>query len=345
MATPVVATSTFGAGGVHGYGRYSNPTWQALESALGSLDGGTAVTFSSGMAAVAAAQAVLLSGIDPSAAMVVPADGYHTTVALLAGLGRPLREVSMADTEAVVAALPGAALLWVECPTNPLLQVADLPALCAAARRTGTRVCVDATTATPLLLRPLEMGADLVVHAATKYLSGHSDTLLGAVVAGRQDLVDQAVAHRSMYGAIPGPFEAWLVLRGLRTLPVRLDRAQHTAGELARRLQAHPAVQRVRYPGLPGDPGHRRARDTMDGPGALIAIEVHGGQDAADAVAARTRLWVNTTSFGGVESTLERRRRWPGERPCVPASLLRLSVGLEDVEDLWDDLDAALTRP
>lgn len=348
MSVPIVATSTYAAAGAdeagRGYGRYANPTWEAFETAVAALDGGQATAFASGMAAVSAAVAALVGTAPPQQAVVVPSDGYHTSIALLSSLGRPVRPVPIADTDSVRAALPGAALVWVETPTNPLLEVADLPALVGAAREAGVPVAVDATAATPMLLRPLEHGADVVVHAATKYLSGHSDLLMGVVTVGEDRLGERVRAHRALHGAIPSPFEAWLALRGLRTLPVRLDRASATAHELARRLALHRRISRVRYPGLPDDPGHQVARTVMDGPGALIAVEVAGGAEAADAVVAATRLWVPATSFGGVESMLERRRRWPSERPSVPENLVRLSVGLEDVEDLWEDLDRALTR-
>jgi cystathionine gamma-synthase len=343
LSVPIVPASTYVAGGPVGYGRYGNPTWDALEAALGDLDGGQAVTFASGMAAVSAALAVVLASAAPQAPVVVPVHGYHTTLRLAERLGRPLRRVDVADTDAVAAALPGAALLWLESPTNPLLEVADVPALCDLARAQAVPVVVDATIATPLALRPLEQGADLVVHAATKWLAGHSDVLLGAVVSAGAQTAAALAGHRADHGGVPGPFEAWLTLRGLRTLPVRLERAERSAAVLAQRLQAHPQVSRVRYPGLPDDPGHAVAARTMDGFGALLAIEVHGGAQAAEAVAAGTCLWVHATSLGGVESLLERRRRWPAEQQGVPENLLRLSVGLEDVEDLWDDLDAALS--
>jgi cystathionine gamma-synthase len=342
LSVPIVASATYVAGGPTGYARYGNPTWEALEAAVARLDGGSAVAFASGMAAVSAAVQVLLADAPPGASVVVPRTGYHTSLQLLGRLGRPVRPVDITDTPQVAAALYGAALLWVESPTNPMLDVADLPVLTAAARAARVPVAVDATVATPLLLRPLEQGADLVVHAATKYLSGHSDALLGLVVTADPALADEVRTHRGMHGAVPGPFEAWLVLRGLRTLPVRMDRAQRSAGELARRLAGHPQVTRVRYPGLPGTAGYATAQRTLDGPGALLAIEVAGGPAAADAVCAATRLWVHATSLGGVESLLERRRRWPAESPDVPENLVRLSVGLEDVDDLWADLDAAL---
>jgi cystathionine gamma-synthase len=342
LSTPIVATSSYVAGGPVGYGRYGNPTWDALETALGDLDGGEAVAFASGMAAVSAALAVVLAGAPAQAPIVVPQHGYHTTLRLVQRLGRPVRRVDVADTAAVAAALPGAAMLWLESPTNPLLEVADLPVLCDRARADGVPVVVDATLATPLLLRPLEQGADIVVHAATKWLSGHSDVLLGAVVTATPEAAAEVRAHRADHGAVPGPFEAWLTLRGLRTLPVRLERAERSATTLAHRLLTHPQVSRVRYPGVPDDPGHAVAARTMDGFGALVAIEVEGGADAAEAVATGTRLWVHATSLGGVESLIERRRRWAAEQESVPQNLLRLSVGLEDVDDLWDDLDAAL---
>ena len=343
LSVPVVASASYAAGGDRGYGRYGNPTWEALEQAVGELDGGQAVAFASGMAAVTATLAAVLGPVPADLPVVAPRHGYHTALRLVERLGRPVHRVDVADTAAVVAALPGAGLLWLESPTNPMLEVADVPAVLAAARSHGVPSVVDATVATPLLLRPLEHGADVVVHAATKYLAGHSDVLLGVAVTADTGLTDDLRGQRADHGAVPGPFEAWLALRGLRTLPVRLDRAQASAAELARRLTRHPAVTRVRYPGLPDDPGHAVAARTMDGFGALVSVEVVGGACAADAVAETTRLWVHATSLGGVESLLERRRRWAAERPTVPESLLRLSVGLEHVEDLWDDLDAALT--
>ena len=323
-----MAASTFAAGGDRGYGRYSNPTWEAFEQAMGSLDEGHAVCFSSGMAAVAAAVDVLLADAPRMAPLVVPVDGYHTSVDLLSRTGRPLRSVALSDTDAVCQALDGAALLWLETPSNPLLDVPDLPSVLGSARRLGVRSVVDATAATPVLVQPLRHGADVVVHAATKYVAGHSDVLAGVVTTADEAVAGAVRAHRSRLGSVPGPFEVWLALRGLRTLPVRMDRAQATARELARRLADHPGVDRVRYPGW----------------GALVSIEVSGGADAADRVVSSTGLWVPATSFGGVESTLERRRRWPSERAVVPESLVRLSVGLEDVDDLWADLSSALTR-
>jgi cystathionine gamma-synthase len=312
-----------------GYGRNENATWGAFEEAIGALEGGTALVWGSGMAAISAAL-TLLPG---EGAVVAPTTPYNVTGALLrdlAAAGREVRLVEPDDTAAVRTALDGATAIWVESPTNPLMQVTDLPAVIAAARERGALVLCDNTLATPLLQRPLELGADVVVHSVTKYLSGHSDVVLGATVcradAGGDALHQRLLGHRSHHGAIAGPFETWLALRGIRTLHVRFERACANAGELARRLAGHPAVDRVRYPGT----------------GAMLAIEIAGGAQAAEQALAACRLWLGATSLGGVESLVERRRRYPGESPLVPESLVRLSVGIEDVEDLWADLDQAL---
>ena len=223
-----------------------------------------------------------------------------------------------------------------------MLEVADIPALVAAGRASGAIVAVDSTFATPLVQRPLEMGADVVVHSATKYLAGHSDVVLGVVVSRDATIVDAVRAYRTLHGAIAGPFEVWLALRGLRTLALRVERSQANAAELAARLHGHPAVLDVRHPSLPDDPGHERATRLMEGYGSIIGLRPVGGADGADRVVEALRLWVPATSLGGVESSLERRRRFATESLTVPDDLLRMSVGVEDVEDLWADLDAAL---
>jgi cystathionine gamma-synthase len=205
----------------------------------------------------------------------------------------------------------------------------------------GALVAVDNTLATPLLQRPLALGADVVVHSVTKWVSGHSDLMMGAVVTVRDDLLEEVRSRRSLDGGVPGSVEAWLALRGLRTLPARLGRAQATAGELACRLSARPGVDRVRYPGLPTDPGHEIACRQMDGPGAMVSFEVAGGAEAAEAVCAAVELLTPGTSLGGVETLIERRGRYAFE-DATPPALLRMSVGQEDVDDLWDDLDRAL---
>ncbi len=326
------------------YGRYGNATWAAFETVVGGLEGAPqgAVAFASGMAAGAA----LFSLIPRGGRLVMGATSYNTMLALAreraAAGDLELVEVDVSDPAAVAAALPGAAWLHLESPTNPLVEVADIPAVCGLARAAGVRVSVDNTFATPLLQNPLADGADVVMHSATKYLAGHSDVVLGVLVTADPDLRATIEHHRAVLGAIPGPFETWLALRGVRTLPVRFERAQATAGVLAQRLASHPAVKRVRYPGLTGDPGHAVAARTMRGFGAMLAIELTD-RGTADALTHAVRLWTPATSLGGVESLLERRRRIPSEPATVPESLVRLSVGLEDVEDLWADLDQALT--
>lgn len=346
LNTPPVLASTFRDGGPIGYGRHGNPTWQGLEDAVAALEQGAgAVAFGSGQAASAA----VLAGLSPGARVIGPAVGYLGTRALLgqrADTGAiRLRLVDVTDTAAVTAELrAGADLLWLESPTNPLLGVADLPELCRAARQAGTTVVVDNTFATPLRQRPLCLGADAVVHSATKFIGGHSDLLLGLVVAGDEVTLDRLRAQRTLTGAVPGAVEAFLALRGLRTLDVRLTRAQASAGQLAHRLAAHPGVDRVHYPGLAGGVAAARLAAQCDGPGAVLAFEVGGpaGREVGERVLAGLRLIVATTSLGGVESTLDLRVRWPGEDAARPG-LLRMSVGLEDVEDLWTDLADALT--
>ena len=346
LNVPLSLSSTFHAGGDREYLREGSPTTDAFEAVVGALDGGVATSFSSGMAAVAA----VLDGLPTGAVVVAPSSMYWGSIDLLRtdeALGRlSVRPVDLADTDAVLAALPGADLVWIETPTNPLIVVAEVPAICAAARVVGARSCVDATFATPLRQRPLEQGADIVMHSATKYLSGHSDLLMGVLVAADAERAEALRAQRSRTGATPGALETYLALRGIRTLDVRLRRQEDNAGELAVRLAAHPAVARVRYPGLPGDPGFERAQRLMDGPGAMLAFEPVGGADAADRLCERVELITHATSLGGVESLIERRAKYPGERSIgTPAGLLRLSVGIEDVSDLWADLNQALEPP
>ena len=343
LSVPPVLASTYVEGGAVGYGRNGNPTWTALEDVVGALEGGRALAFASGMAAVAA----VLDLLPERSVVVAPEVCYSGTSTLFGRLQThrqfQIRRIDIADTDATVAALDGATLLWAESPSNPTLAVADLPALFTAAHERQVTTCADNTFATPLNQRPLDLGADVVVHSLTKFLAGHADVVLGAAVTRDEATHDRLLEHRTYHGGIPGPAETWLALRGIRTLHLRVERSQHNAAVLASRLSAHPAVEQVRYPGLPDDPGHERALRQMRGFGAVIAIEIRGGAAAADDVCAATRLWVPATSLGGVESTLERRRHWPEESPAVPESLIRLSVGIEDVEDLWNDLAEALT--
>ena len=347
LNVPVVLASTFhaasGTNAVDGreYSRDDGTqAWEAFEEVLGELEGGTAVTFSSGMAAAAAVFDLLPAG----AHVVAPSDCYTGVRGLLTD-GEPLGRwsfelVDITDTSAATKAAGRADLLWLESPTNPLLDVADLPALCAAGRAGGALVAVDNTFATSLLQQPLALGADVVMHSATKFIGGHSDLLLGAVVAANPDLAARVRRRRLLAGATPGALETYLALRGVRTMAVRLERGQRSAGELARRLAEHPAVVRVRYPGLPDDPGHTRATSQMSGFGAVLAFELPDAA-AADAVCAAVRVVTSATSLGGVESTIERRAKLPGQEH-IPPGLLRLSVGCEHIEDLWDDLAAAI---
>jgi cystathionine gamma-synthase len=347
MNVPLVLASNFRAGSAEApvteYSRDGGTAgWQALEDAVGALEGGTALSFGSGMGAAAA----ILDLVPTGAHVVVPSDSYAGVRALLAdgsAHGRwKVSQVDITDTAATKEAAWAADLLWLESPTNPLIDVADLPELCRFGTGTGALVVVDNTFATPLGQRPLTFGADVVLHSATKFIGGHSDLLLGLAVTADPALAARLATRRRLGGALPGALEAYLALRGLRTMAVRLARSQESAGVLAQRLQAHPAVTRVRYPGLPDDPGHQRAAAQMDGFGAMLAFEVRGGAGPADAVCAAVRIVTSATSLGGVESTMERRGKLAGQEH-VPPGLLRLSVGIEHVEDLWDDLDQALT--
>jgi cystathionine gamma-synthase len=338
-----VFSSTYVAGGDRGYGRFGNDAWSALEETLGELEGGRGLTFASGMAAVAA----IVDLVPVGGRVVAPQHAYSGVLALLdqqAEQGRlTVDRVNVADTDAVARAVEAADMVWIESPTNPAMEVADIPAVAAAVQETNAIVVVDNTFATPLLQQqPLKLGADVVMHSATKFISGHSDVILGAVITADDDLWDAIELRRRSLGAIPGPMEAWLALRGLRTLALRLERAQSNAAFLAERLLAHPQVSRVRYPGLPDDPGHQRAAAQMSGFGAILSFEVGGDAEAAQRICESTDLWVHATSLGGVESMLERRRRWPIEVPTIPADLIRLAVGIEHPDDLWADLEQAL---
>ncbi len=338
---PLVQASVFHAGGDIEYGRHGNPTWSAFETAIGALEGGLGLVFPSGLAAAGA----IVSLVPADAVVVVPRHAYLGTLGQLGvaegRTGLTLRQVDVADTDQVVAACEGADLVLIESPTNPALEVADLPAVCAAGRAAGALVAVDNTFATPFGQNPLALGADVVMHSATKFLAGHSDAVLGAVVCTDEDLRDRMKEHRRLSGTAAGVLETWLALRGMRTLHLRLERAAANAAVLAPRLAAHPACRRVRYPGLPDDPGHARAAAQMRTFGAILSVEFADGP-TAEAFCAATKLWVNATSLGAVESTLERRRRWAGESPSIPEGLVRLSTGVEDAEDLWADLEQAL---
>jgi cystathionine gamma-synthase len=324
---PIVLSSTFHAGGPVGYGRYGNESWSALEAAIGELEGGATLSFSSGMAAINTVFSILPIG----APVVASNQGYSGTVGLLNQLnasGRlEVRFVEITNTDQVIAAMKGAALVWLESPTNPCLDVADLPALIAAAKKLGIGVAVDNTFATPLIQQPLSMGADIVMHSVTKFLAGHSDVVLGSLSTNDQALYKRLEEARRFNGSIPGPFEAWLAVRGIRSFPVRFRAAESNAQELVQRLLTHPKVTKVRYPGF----------------GAVVSFEVDGTAEQAEKVCESSKLITHATSLGGIESLWERRRRWALESPSVPEQLIRLSVGCEHVDDLWADINQALT--
>jgi cystathionine gamma-synthase len=304
-----------GEPGAFYYQRYGHPTGAEAERALETLEGGTALLFPSGAAATAA---LVLSLLEPGDTIALARDAYYGTGVLFRELERwGLRFVEFDQTGVPPADTD---LVWIESPSNPLLTVPDFEA--AAAH--PAPLVIDATASTPVYLRPLERGADFAVHSATKYLGGHHDLLLGAVVCRDEEAAGRLREFRTRTGIVAGPDAAWLLLRGLKTLEVRMQRHTESATELTRRLREHPAVERVRYPGF----------------GGLLSFDVAGGADSARTVETSTRLIRNATSLGGVDSVLETRHRWEGDR--VPVNLVRLSVGLEDVDHLWADLDRAL---
>jgi cystathionine gamma-synthase len=323
---PLVFSSTYHAGGPVGYGRYGNESWSALEAAISELEGGQTLSFSSGMAAISAVFSILPIG----APVVASNQGYSGTMSLLNqhhATGRlEVRFVDITNTAEVVTAIKGAALLWLESPTNPCLDVADLPALIAAAKKQTIGVGVDNTFATPMVQTPLSMGADIVMHSVTKFLAGHSDVVLGSLSISDPALFKRLEESRRLNGSIPGPFEAWLALRGIRTFPVRFRAAETNAKTLVTRLEKHSKVTKVRYPGF----------------GAVISFEIDGNAENAEKVCESSRLITHATSLGGVESLWERRRRWAAESPSVPEQLIRLSVGCEHVDDIWQDIEQAL---
>ena len=324
LNAPMVPASTFTAGTGRHYARgEATEGWEAFEALIGGWEGGRALAFASGMGACAAA----LSIMPPGGHLVLGDDGYQG-VAGLAELGArehgwQVERLPVADARWLERTAT-ADVVWVESPSNPLLEVADVPAICAAPRGEKTTVVVDSTFATPLGQQPLALGADVVVHSATKFIGGHSDLLLGVAVASDPALVSRLEGHRTLAGATPGTLECFLALRGARTLPLRLKAATASARELAGRLEDEAAVTRVRYPGF----------------GALVSFELADG-DAADRACAAVRLIRHTTSLGSVETTMERRALNPGQEH-IPAGLVRMSVGCEDVDDLWADLGAAI---
>jgi cystathionine gamma-synthase len=327
LNSPLVPASTYHHGGDLGYARDGNPGWESLEAALGELEHGHCVTFASGLAASNA----ILDELPVGARVIAqraPYFGVAEQMRERARRGQIELEAHAALTPDVLAdTIDGAGLVWIESPTNPMLDVVDLPAVIALAKRANAMVVVDNTFATPFGQTPLTLGADVVMHSGTKLIGGHSDLLLGAAIASDRAFHRRLVDRRHGTGATPGVLEAFLALRGLRTLPARLARGQATARALAARLGAHPGVHRVRYPGS----------------GTMIAFETTGSGADAEAVCEACRLIVHATSLGGVESSMERRARYASERAVgTPDTLIRLSIGLEHVDDLWRDLDRAL---
>lgn len=344
LNTPLVPATNFLLGGRFEYVRDSHPTFEAFEEVIGALEGGPATAFSSGMAVIEAALSIGLdlasTGHPPTVA--APRIHYAGTRGLLdswAASGKiRLHWYDGEDHEGALAAAAAADVLVLESPANPVMTISDLRALAAAT--SGLSMC-DNTYATALITRPLDLGVDIVVQSASKYLAGHSDALLGVAATRHDDLHQRLRTHRALHGAAPGVLETWLGTRGVRTLALRMRQACANAEIIAARLESHPDVAWVRYPGLASDPGHEVAAEQMSMFGAMIAFGPEGGQSAADSICASTRLWHRATSLGGVESTLERRGRLEFE--LAPPDLIRLSVGCEDVEDLWSDLDRAIT--
>lgn len=341
--TPITLASNYASGAGPEYARGdSTPTWESLEAAVGAMEGGVAMAFSSGMAGIAA----VLGQLPTGARLLLPDDCYQG-VAILAADGAErygwnVVRLPTAKTQAWLDALPDTDLCWLESPSNPMLEIGDLPTICAAANSLGVTTAVDNTFATPLLQQPLAFGATYSIQSATKFIGGHSDLLCGVVTACDEAAAAPVDRHRTYHGATPGALESYLALRGLRTMPVRMERAQASAMELARRLAEHRQVTRVHYPGLVDDPGHELARATLAGPGAVLSFQVKGSDTSTDVRLTRLRLITPATSLGGVESLIERRAKLVGQEH-IPPTLCRLSVGCEHVEDLWDDLDHALS--
>jgi cystathionine gamma-synthase len=330
------------------YARHGNPNRAALEACMAALEGGAAAAaFSSG----AAATMSIFQALSPGDHVIAPTDAYHGTIILLRDIlgpwGLDATFLDMADPAAVERALrPRTALVWVETPSNPLLRVSDIAAIARIARAAGARCAVDNTWASPVLQRPFEVGADLALHATTKYLGGHCDVLGGVVVSRTDDAFFQRIRNVQIQGgAVAAPFDCWLVLRGIRTLPYRMrghcENARSVAGFLAR----HPQVEAVHYPGLPDHPGHAVAARQMRDFGGMLSFQVRGGKNEALAVAARLRLITRATSLGGPDTLIEHRASIEPPDKGTPQNLLRLSVGLEHPEDLIQDLAQALGDP
>ena len=357
VVPPIYQVSTFkqdGVGGLRGgyeYSRSANPTRTSLEQCLAALEAGpAALAFASGLAAE---DCLLRTVCSPGDHVLIPDDAYGGTYRLfarvLAGWGLGYSVVPISDMTAVreqLAARP-VRMIWAETPTNPLLNIADIRELAQAAHEAGAMLVVDNTFASPYLQQPLTLGADAVVHSTTKYLGGHSDVIGGALAVADRELTEQIAFVRNATGGVPGPFDAWLTLRGIKTLAVRMDRHSRNAMRVAQMLAEHPAVAEVLYPGLPTHPGHKTAQEQMRAFGGMVSFRLLDGEEAAVRACGRTRLFTLGESLGGVESLIEHPARMThasaaGSALEVPADLIRLSVGIEDCDDLLDDLRQAL---
>jgi cystathionine gamma-synthase len=356
VITPIHQSSTFaqdGVGGLRGgyeYSRSANPTRTALQECLAALEGGRhGIAFGSGMGASDVLLRVL---VRPGDHIVIPHDAYGGTFRLvdkvLAAWGVEYTPVDLGDVDALRAALrPTTKVVWCETPTNPLLSIADIAALADVARSAGARLVVDNTFASPYLQNPLALGADVVLHSTTKYVGGHSDVVGGALVTSDDELVERLRFTQNSVGSVPGPFDAWLTLRGVKTLAVRMERHSDNAERVAELLAGHRSVEKVLYPGLPGHPGHEVAAKQMRRFGGMMSFTVAGGREAALRVCAATQIFTLAESLGGVESLIEHpgamtHASVAGSALEVPDNLVRLSVGIEDVEDLTEDLRQAL---
>ncbi|MFE7326284.1 cystathionine gamma-synthase [Streptomyces sp. NPDC057565] len=356
VVPPIYQVSTYkqdGVGGLRGgyeYSRSANPTRTALEENLAAIEGGRrGLAFASGLAAE---DCLLRTLLHPGAHVVIPNDAYGGTFRLFAKVvERWGVDYSVADTSdpaAVRAAVNDRTkVIWVETPSNPLLGITDIAAVADVARTAGARLVVDNTFASPYLQQPIALGADVVVHSLTKYMGGHSDVVGGALIAADAEIGEQLAYHQNAMGAVAGPFDSWLVLRGIKTLPVRMDRHSENAAKVAELLTRHPKVTQVLYPGLPEHPGHEIAAKQMRAFGGMVSFRVQGGEEAAVEVCNRTELFTLGESLGGVESLVEHPGRMThasvaGSALEVPADLVRLSVGIESADDLLADLTQAL---
>jgi cystathionine gamma-synthase len=334
--------SNYVLGGDRAYSRDDgSPTWAALEHLIGALEDGQAVAFASGMAAIAA----VIDLVPVGGHIVWPDDCYQGVAGLIAagehGGRWTTTRLSLEAIDHWCQAAATANLVWVESPSNPLLEVADLRRIAAAPRPAGSILAVDNTLAGPVAQQPLTIGADISIQSATKHLGGHSDLLCGIATTRDDELVHQLRTQRELRGATPGTLEAFLATRGVRTYPLRAERASSTAAEIAARLQQHPTVELVRYPGLTSHRTHRIAAEQLHSYGSVISFDVTGGAAVADRVCRHVEIIRHATSFGAVESTIERRASVPGQEH-LPPGLLRLSIGIEHPDDLWQDLATAL---